>query len=249
LASIFSAIFFAGHEDSYVIIGGSACDIIFNTAGIPFRLTKDIDMVICVEVVSADFAKVFADFLAAGGYENRSRSEGEKQFYRFEKPKDAVFPFMIELFSRKPNQFILADDAHTIPIPVEDALISLSAVLLDDAYFGALKANMRIEDGVPILDERLLIPFKARAYLDISARKAEGGSADSKDIRKQMMDVFRLVQVLSPEDRVELPASIQGDLRTFVDTVAVTETYDKKQAILPFTLAEGLALIRSIYGL
>jgi hypothetical protein len=31
--------------------------------------------------------------------------------------------------------------------------------------------------------------------------------------------------------------------------VAVTETYDKKQAKLPFTLAEGLALIRSIYGL
>lgn len=49
--------FFAGHEDSYAIIGGSACDIIFNTAGIPFRATKDIDMVISVEVVSAEFAK------------------------------------------------------------------------------------------------------------------------------------------------------------------------------------------------
>lgn len=100
-------------------------------------------MVICVEVVSADSAKVFTDFLAAGGYENRSRSEGRKQFYRFEKPKDAAFPFMIELFSRKPDQFTLADDVHTVPIPVEDALISLSAVLIDDAYFGALKTNRR----------------------------------------------------------------------------------------------------------
>lgn len=62
---------------------------------------------------------------------------------------------------------------HIVPIAVEDALISLSAILLDDAYFGALKANKRIEDGVAILDERLLIPFKARAYLDLASRKAE----------------------------------------------------------------------------
>ncbi|ESQ80301.1 hypothetical protein [Asticcacaulis benevestitus] len=241
--------FFAGHEDSYAVIGGSACDIIFNTAGIPFRATKDIDMVISVEVVSAAFAKVFADFLAAGGYEVLEGTDGPRQFFRFQKPKDPTFPFMIELFSRKPDQFALPDDLHIVPIPVEDALISLSAILLDDAYFDALKANKRIEDGVAILDERLLIPFKARAYLDLAARKAEGGGADSKDIRKQMMDVFRLVQVLPGDERVTLPDTIQGDLQAFVDAVEDKETYDKKQSKLPFTMPEGIALLRSIYGL
>ena len=84
--------FFAGHEDSYAIIGGSACDIIFNTAGIPFRATKDIDMVISVEVVSAEFAKKFAEFLAAGGYEVREGADGPRQFFRFQKPKRPGLP-------------------------------------------------------------------------------------------------------------------------------------------------------------
>ncbi len=241
--------FFAGHEDSYAVIGGSACDIIFNTAGIPFRATKDIDMVISVEVVSAEFATVFAAFLAAGGYEVREGTEGPRQFYRFQKPKDPQFPFMIELFSRRPDQFTLPDDVRIVPIPVEDALISLSAILLDDTYFEALKANKRIEDGVAILDERLLIPFKARAYLDLAARKAEGVGGDSKDIRKQMMDVFRLVQVLSRDERVTLPEAIRGDLRAFVDVVEAKENYDKKQSNIPFSLHEGIALLRSIYSL
>jgi hypothetical protein len=215
--------FFAGQEDSYAIIGGSACDIIFNTAGIPFRATKDIDMVISVEVVSAEFAKVFADFLAAGGYEVREGTDGPRQFFRFQKPKDPAFPFMIELFSRKPDQFALPDDIHIVPIPVED--------------------------GVAILDERLLIPFKARAYLDLAKRKTEGGGGDSKDIRKQMMDVFRLVQVLPGDEKVTLPDTVQGDLREFIDVVESKETYDKKQSNLPFTLPEGIALLRAIYSL
>ena len=156
---------------------------------------------------------------------------------------------MIELFSRRPDQFALPDDLHIVPIAVEDALISLSAILLDDAYFGALKANKRIEDGVAILDERLLIPFKARAYLDLASRKAEGGEVDSKDIRKHMMDVFRLVQVLRADERVELPETIQGDLRAFIDTVDGKETYDRKVTKLPYTMPEGIALIRAIYGI
>ena len=42
--------YFAAHEDQYAIIGGAACDLLFNAAGLDFRATKDIDMVLCVEV-------------------------------------------------------------------------------------------------------------------------------------------------------------------------------------------------------
>ena len=48
---------FAGNEGEYVIIGGAACDLLFGAAGLPFRATKDIDMVLCVEVVDAAFAR------------------------------------------------------------------------------------------------------------------------------------------------------------------------------------------------
>lgn len=37
---------FAGYEDSYVIIGGTACDIIMTDNDLDFRATKDIDMVL-----------------------------------------------------------------------------------------------------------------------------------------------------------------------------------------------------------
>ena len=60
--------YFAGHEDGYALIGGAACDILFGEAGLPFRATKDFDIVLCVEVVSVEFGTVFADFLEAGGY-------------------------------------------------------------------------------------------------------------------------------------------------------------------------------------
>ena len=36
--------YFAAHEDQYAIIGGAACDLLFNAAGLDFRATKDIDI-------------------------------------------------------------------------------------------------------------------------------------------------------------------------------------------------------------
>ena len=56
---------FATHESQYAIIGGTACDLLFNAAGLNFRATKDIDMVLCVEVVDAAFGRTFVTFLNA----------------------------------------------------------------------------------------------------------------------------------------------------------------------------------------
>ena len=49
--------YFAAHEDQYAIIGGAACDLLFDSAGLDFRATRDIDMVLCVEVVDVASAK------------------------------------------------------------------------------------------------------------------------------------------------------------------------------------------------
>lgn len=37
-----------GFEDQYVIIGGTACDLIMENEELPFRATKDIDIVLIV---------------------------------------------------------------------------------------------------------------------------------------------------------------------------------------------------------
>lgn len=40
----------ANHADEYVLIGGGACSILFDTADIPFRITKDLDVIVLTDV-------------------------------------------------------------------------------------------------------------------------------------------------------------------------------------------------------
>lgn len=135
--------FFDGYQDHYAIIGGAACDLIFDVAGLAFRATKDIDLVLCIEVVDASFGELFGDFLNAGGYEAREQSSGHREFYRFHKPADKEFPFMIELFSREPNTINLPENTGIIRLDVEADIVSLSAILLDPVYFEALQCLKR----------------------------------------------------------------------------------------------------------
>ena len=65
---------FRNFADRYVLIGGAACDIAMTGAGLPFRATKDLDIVLYVEAMDAAFARAFWEFVRAGGYsEIRSR--------------------------------------------------------------------------------------------------------------------------------------------------------------------------------
>jgi hypothetical protein len=202
---------FAGHEDQYVLIGGAACDLIFADAGLEFRATKDLDVVLCVEVVDAAFGKAFLGFLEAGGYEARQRSDDQKEFYRFHKPASEAYPYMIELFSRQPGGFELTSEFAITKVPVEEDIVSLSAILLDEHYYAALRNSRIVIDGVSLLSEELLIPFKAKAFLDLTQRKAEGDKVDKNDIKKHRKDVFRLAQLLPADHHVALAETIAND--------------------------------------
>ncbi len=240
---------FAAHEGQYAIIGGAACDLLFNAPGLDFRATKDIDMVLCAEVVDAKFGRAFQAFLDAGGYQAREQSDGRREFYRFHQPTDRSFPFMIELFSRRPVNFDLPKDAIYARVPVDHDIVSLSAILLNDAYFKMLQAAKRQVDGITVIDETLLIPFKARAFLDLAARSKADGNLNRKNIRKHRNDVFRLAQLLRQNEPVELPKSVCHDLQTFVDRTCSDETLDPRAFGVPFTRDEAADLLRSVYGL
>ena len=240
---------FAGHEDQYVLIGGAACDLIFTEAGLPFRGTKDLDLVLCVEVVNVDFATSFRNFLEAGGYKARQKGGGHKEFYRFHEPKDASYPYMIELFSRHPDGFQLPDDFGITKVPVDEDILSLSAILLDDNYYAALQDSRITIDGVSLLREELLIPFKAKAFLDLTLRKANGDkTVKSKDIKKHRKDVFRLAQLLPADLRVDVAESIRNDFQEFLNVVRDDETLDPKSFGVALSRAEGIALLESVYA-
>src|SRR5688572_2310830 len=116
---------FKNFPQSYVLIGGVACYLAMEEAGLDFRATKDLDIVLCAEALDTAFIAHLWKFVKAGGYENQQKSTGEKQFYRFDKPTTEDYPFMLELFSRVPDQLTLPDDAHLTPIPVDEEISSL----------------------------------------------------------------------------------------------------------------------------
>jgi hypothetical protein len=236
---------FTGYEDQYAIIGGAACELLFGEAGLDFRATKDIDMVLCVEVVDAAFGERFAAFLEAGGYKARERADGKKEFYRFHKPTDTSFPHMIELFSRKPDALKLPEGVVATRIPADGQAISLSAILLDDDYYAALQSGKRDLDGVTIANETLLIPFKARAYLNL----CDDGKGDKEDTRKHRNDVFRLLQLLPNDAALDVSEPIRADLRRFSDTVEKDQAFDPQSFKVPISREDGIAQLRSAYKL
>ncbi len=238
---------FAGFEAEYVLIGGVASHLALDQAGLEFRATKDLDIVLCAEALSAEFVRRFWVFVGAGKYEVQERSDGKKQFYRFKKPENAEYPFMLELFCRKPDEIELDAEGHLTPVPMDEEISSLSAILLDDDYYACIKRGRTVIDGVSILGPEYVLLFKARAWLDLSKRKASGEKVDSKHIKKHRNDVFRLFPLLSENQRVESAASIRDDMKEFVGAMRAEQGLDIARLGNVRNLNEVLAEMRSIY--
>lgn len=215
------AAFFAGDEARYVLIGGVATQLVLEEAGLPVRATKDLDIVLCVEALDAAFGEKLWDFIHAGGYEVRQEGAEGRRFYRFAKPAEAAYPHMLEFFAREPGRLPLAAEAHLTPVPFDQQVESLSAILLDQDYYDFLHAHTRQLVGVRVVTEPALIALKARAWLDLTARKAADPDAvDSRHISKHRGDVLRLSQLLSPDDRIEVADAIRADIDRFCRQVA-----------------------------
>ena len=212
--------YFRDFTDEYVLIGGAACDISFNNNNADFRATKDLDIVLIVEALTIGFGKRFWKFIQDGGYQNRAKSSGKPQFYRFDKPMQAGFPAMLELFAR--TEYILEEDSGITPLHIDDSVSSLSAILLNEAYYKALLQGREVIDGISVLPHSMLIPFKAKAWLDLSERDRRGEHVDSRDLKKHRNDIIRMASELLLE-RCELPDEVRNDMRTFIDAMNVTD--------------------------
>lgn len=207
---------FESFQGQFVVIGGTACDLLMESEELEFRATKDIDIVLIVESMTAEFGRKFWEYIKEAGYEHQNKSTGTVQFYRFTSPKNREYPYMIEIFSRKPEFLVLAEDAVLTPLPIDKEISSLSAILLNDTYYELLKKGQVVVEGIPVLNAECLIPFKAKAWIDLSERKAKGEQVDSKNIRKHKNDVFRLTQLLTADSKQELSDEIAYDMKAFL---------------------------------
>lgn len=220
---------FAGYSNQYVLIGGTAASLTMEEAGLAFRATKDLDIVLHVEALTPAFGEAFWKFVETGGYEIRQASDtGKPIFYRFQKPSDERFPAMVELFARAPDGLQPAQGSQLTPIPLDEAVSSLSAILLDEAYYEFIMAGRREANGLPWVGEDRLIPLKVIAWLDLNARKEQGAKVDAKDVRKHLNDVLRLSQLLAPATRIPLVQKIGEDMMRFLVAVASDTSIDPK---------------------
>ncbi len=210
---------FGEYQDSYIIIGGTACDIIIDQAGFTPRATDDIDMILIVEALTPEFVTQFWEFIKQGQYAVQQINEEQRNCYRFANPQDKEYPKQLELFCKVPDIIDLKDGAHLTPIPVEEGLSSMSAILLNEHYYNYTIQNSQEKDGVHFATPHTLICLKAFAYLNNLERKAAGQLVRTVDIKKHKHDVFRLLFMLPQGDVYDIPDNIKNDLQKFANAV------------------------------
>ena len=163
----------------------------------------------------------FLNFIRDGDYEVRNRNtDGPPVLYRFTHPANVAYPEILELFSRADDRLILKEDQQIIPIQMNETQY-LSAILLNETYYDFLLQHCHSSKGIQIAEGEALIPFKARAWLDLKNRKDSGEQVEEKDIKKHRNDVFKLALTLSGKLRAPLPFEIAADLRSFLQKLPI----------------------------
>lgn len=199
-----------------------------------------------MEALTPEFGRVFWDFVRAGGYENRQKSNGKPQFYRFSKPKDPAYPAMLELFART-NVDLRDTDSGLAPIHIDDEVSSLSAILLDEEYYRLLVDNRTSTGGIAVLSAEGLIPFKAKAWLDLSARRADGQGIDEKSVKKHRNDVCRLATLLTGGERPAMSEGIRADMQHFMEAYESDPVDPKALKIRGIGTQQVVEVLKSVY--
>lgn len=102
-------------------------------------------------------------------------------------------------------------------------------------------------NDVVILSTQNLIPFKAKAWLDLSERKEQGYQVDERDIKKHKNDVIRLTAILSDSERCELLDEVKSDMERFVDCLEKEPLDPKVLKILGINFNDIIQMLRKVY--
>ncbi|MDE7455382.1 MAG: hypothetical protein K2M96_01605 [Prevotella sp.] len=209
---------FAGFSDNYVIIGGTACDIVLSGTDMKPRATDDIDMVLIVDNVTKEYGEAFWQFIRDGEFKAGKRKKGDDglvyTLYRFTTEK-AGYPVKIELLARHTDVLGEPSGFHIEPIPVSEELSSLSAIMLDNDYYELTASSSTIQDGLRVATPVALIGLKTRAYLNLLNDRASGKQVNSKDIKKYKTDVLKLIATASIPEPVTVPQSIYDSIMEY----------------------------------
>lgn len=74
-----------------------------------------------------------------------------------------------------------------------------------------------------MLDEKYLIPFKVKAWCELSARRKAGEESNSRHIRKHHRDVHKLLTLLPTNAKNPMPDQLKADMQEFFDGIEASE--------------------------
>lgn len=211
---------FKNFSNNYVIIGGTACDVLLTGTDMKPRATDDIDMILIVENMTPEFGRAFWNFIKEGGYESGKRKRGEDkspkyELYRFENGI-AGYPIKIELLSRHSDVLGEPSGFHLEPIPMDDKVSSLSAIMMDDDYYNLTVRNSLMKEELRFASPVALICLKAKAFLNLMAEREAGRQVNSKDIKKHRNDVLKLVATSAFDEPIALRRSVYHCIQEYV---------------------------------
>ncbi len=216
------------YSENYIIIGGTACNIILENLGTVPRVTHDIDMIVVVERLTAAFVAAFWSFIHQGGYaiEKRQPLDGEPAYalYRFRKPSEPGYPAQIELLARQSDDLGEPKDTRITPIPLEEYQYSLSAIVLDDDLYQFVVSNSQMVNEIRVASLEALICLKARAHLNLLREREAGNKVNSNDIKKHRRDVFLLTAARTENEPIVVPTSILETVKDFVQRMNTEES-------------------------
>ena len=92
-----------------------------------------------------------------------------------------------------------------------------------------------------------LIPFKAKAWMDLTDRKAAGEHVDSKNIKKHKNDVFRLTELIDPTAKVVAPQGVYADIQEFVQRMKKENLDIKQLGLVGRTKEKILEELKAMY--
>ena len=213
----------------------------------PFRATKDLDIVLMSEMLDTAFATDFWRFVRHGQYQVAESTGGTPRFYRFSGPQDESFPSMIELFFTRPERLPPASGQTLTPIPFDDPVSSLSAILLDETYYAFLKGGVRRVEGISVVGPEHLVPLKARAGWTSGSARRRGGKPTPRTSSSTSGTSSGSTRY-GPAPRKDIIPVVSADMQRFL-VEARSETISLKSlGITNTSLDEVLAQLGRIYG-
>jgi len=224
---------FSPFKDFFVIIGGAACRAILSEGRFLPRKTKDIDMVLVLDRLDADFVKTFWTFIKAGEYKCALRKDDEGKIkyvrYSFNSEQDG-YPAQIELLSHPTSELGSPEEYHIEVIKPDDDSSCLSAIILEPDYYNYLISHTETKGGLRFASVDSLICLKVLAYLNLREEKKKGGHVNDDDLKKHRRDVIMAIANLQVGDEFIVSETIKAAIQKFIEDINTDE--NAKQSII-----------------